>query len=264
MKINLFYYSGAGNTKYIANKIKKRLLDLSYEVNMMHINDKNSVDYNQNADAYIIGFPVYDLSAPLMVQDLVNNLKEQKKPISYFCTKAFLSVNSIKELHDVSTAKGLSTVATLDLFMPATDALALFAKRDSRTEKILKSFHSKHLDKKVESFISKFERNNEIRISNKRYSYLGALIPKKAKQSFHDQYTVYIPQFYSKTDVCIECMLCVKGCPRDNIRFEDGIKFEQNCDMCLACLHHCPVDSIQLGDFTKDTVRLRKIEINDN
>jgi len=264
MNINLFYYSGAGNTKFIAKKIQKQLLALSHQVNMMQINAGNSVNYDQHADAYIIGFPVYDLSAPLLVQDLVGNLPKQNKPIAYFCTKAFLSVNSIKELDDISSSKGFSTVATLDLFMPATDALALFAKSGSATEKILKSFHSKHLDKKVGSFIKRIEQAKKMHIANKRYSYLGVMIPKKVKQAFHDQYTVYIPKFHSKSDVCIECMLCVKGCPRDNIRFDDGIKFELNCDMCLACLHHCPVDSIQLGDYTKDTVRLRKIEINDN
>ena len=56
-------------------------------------------------------------------------------------------------------------------------------------------------------------------------------------------------------------MLCVKSCPRENIRFEDGIKFGLNCDMCLRCLHHCPVDSIQLGKFTKGTVRYNKVEV---
>ena len=264
MKINLFYYSGAGNTKFIAKKINEKLLSLSHEVNMMQISAKSITNYSQQADAYIIGFPVYDLSAPLLVQDLVNDLLKQNKPIAYFCTKAFLSVNAIKELHDISSNKGLQTVAILDLFMPATDALALFAKRDSKTERILKSFHSKHLDKKVRVFIDNFEKAKEISISKKRYSYFGGLIPKKAKKAFHDQYNKYIPEFYSKSDVCIQCMLCVKGCPRDNIRFEDGIKFELNCDMCLACLHHCPVDSIQLGAYTNGTVRLRKIEINDN
>jgi len=261
MKVAIFYYSGAGNTKFIAKKLKHQLEQKNYDVAMTRITQKTSVNFTQDADSYIIGFPVYDLAAPKLVTDLVTNLKAEQKPISYFCTKAFMSANSIKELHEISKTKSFKTVSTLDLFMPATDALALFAKVDSLTEKMLKSFHSKHLDKKVASFIKRMEKGKERHILKKWYTDLAFLIPKKTKQAFHDQYTKYIPEFYSKADVCIQCMLCVKGCPRENIYFEDQIKFGLNCDMCLACLHHCPVDSIQLGDFTKGTVRLRKIEI---
>ncbi len=263
MKVAVFYYSGAGNTKYIARKLKYQLEQKSYDVAMIRITQKTSVNSIQDTDFYIIGFPVYDLSAPKLVTDLVKKLKAEHKPISYFCTKAFMSADSIKELHEISKAKGLITVSTLDLFMPATDALALFAKEGSRTEKILKSFHSKHLDKKIAAFIIRMEERKELRVSKKWYTGLAFLIPKKTKKAFHDQYTKYIPQFYSRTDVCIQCMLCVKGCPRENIRYDNGIKFDLNCDMCLACLHHCPVDSIQLGNFTQGTVRLRKIEIKD-
>jgi flavodoxin/Pyruvate/2-oxoacid:ferredoxin oxidoreductase delta subunit len=261
MKISLFYYSGAGNTKFIAKKVKKKLEKQGYQVDMTLVNIKSIQNFKQDADAIIIGFPVYDLAAPELVKQLVENLDSSNKPIAYFCTKAFLSVDSILELSEITSKKGYKTVAIQDLYMPATDALALFAKKNSRTEKILKSFHSKNIDKKLDGFIARMERGKEVSISKKWYSALSFLIPKKTRQAFHDQYTKYIPEFYSKKDICIECMLCVKGCPRENIRFDDGIKFGLNCDMCLSCLHHCPVDSIQLGDYTKGTVRLNKIEI---
>ena len=262
MKISLFYYSGAGNTKFIAKIIKKKLERQGHQVDMTHVNIKSIQKFKQDADTYIIGFPVYDLAAPELVKQLVKNLDSSNKPIAYFCTKAFLSADSILELSEISSKKGFKTVSIQDLYMPATDALALFAKKDSRTEKFLKSFHSKNIDKKLDDFIARMERGKEISISEKWYSALSFLIPKKTKKAFHDQYTKYIPEFYSKKDICIECMLCVKGCPRENIRFDDGIKFGLDCDMCLSCLHHCPVDSIQLGDYTKGTVRLNKIDIN--
>jgi len=261
MKISLFYYSGAGNTEFIAKLLMQKLKDKLHQVNMIRINSKSIIDFEQNADLYIIGFPVYDLSAPELVQYLVKNIEPSNKPIAYFCTKAFLSVNAILELVDVSNSKGLRSIATQDFYMPATDALALFAKKNSKTEKVLKYFHSRHIGKKLEAFISRVEKGRELRIPKKMYSYLAFLIPKNTKKAFHDQYTKYIPQFYSQNDICINCMVCVKGCPRENIRFENGIKFGLNCDMCLRCLHHCPVDSIQLGNFTNGTVRYNKVEV---
>jgi len=29
----------------------------------------------------------------------------------------------------------------------------------------------------------------------------------------------------------------------------------------LHCVHHCPTQSIQIGEFTKDTVRYKKVDI---
>ena len=262
MKIQILYYSGAGNTKLIAKKIQKNLLSKKYDVSMLRITQNTSNQALHEADLYIIGFPVYDLNAPELVTNTINNLHFSNKQILYFCTKAFLSAESIKDISEISSKKGYKTIGTLDLFMPATDALALFAKKNSRTEKILKSFHSRKIDNKISKFLKKIDNAKEIRIKKKVYTHLSFLIPAKTRKAFHDQYIKYIPEFYSEKDICIQCMLCVKGCPRENIQYDEGIKFGLNCDMCLACLHHCPVDSIQLGNYTKGNVRLRKIEIN--
>ncbi len=261
MKISLYYYSGAGNTKFITDKLIKQLIAKQHSVNCTRINNRNISLIDRNSDLILIGFPVYDLSAPELVQLLLKNIDSLNKPIAFFCTKAFLSVNAILELVEISETKGMKAVAAQDFYMPATDALALFAKKNSRTEKILKSFHSRNIDKKLTKFINRIEKGEKLKIAKKWYSYLAFLIPEKTKKSFHNQYTKYIPEFYSIKDICIECMLCVKGCPRENIRFDEGIKFGLECDMCLRCLHHCPVDSIQLGSFTKGTVRYKKVEI---
>ncbi len=261
MRISLFYYSGAGNTKFIAKKMVAQLEGKKHEIELTKVNNRNIAGFGLGADLYIIGFPVYDLSAPRLVQQLVANITAAGKPIAYFCTKAFLSADAVFELAELAKNNGLRSVATQDFYMPATDALALFAKKSSRTEKVLKSFHSRNIDTKLSKFIRRIERDRQLKISKKWYSHLSFLIPAKTKKAFHDQYTKFIPELHSIKDVCIECMLCVNNCPRENIRFEEGIKFNLDCDMCLSCLHHCPVDSIQLGNYTKGTVRYNKVEI---
>ncbi len=263
MKISLFYYSGAGNTKFIAKKISSNLKKLKHEVSLIKISSSSIINI-QVSDMYIIGFPIYDLTSPQLVDDLIYNIEDSNKPISFFCTKAFASANSIKEVSELSSKKNLYTVAQMELYMPATDALIFFAKKDSFSEKIIKFFYSRNIDKKIDKFTSKIFKNKTNKIQQKWYVYLSFLIPQKTKDDFHAQYTKYIPQFYSQTDICIECMKCVKECPRDNIRFDEQIKFELNCDMCLHCVHHCPTQSIQIGDFTQNNVRYKKVDLNQN
>jgi ferredoxin/menaquinone-dependent protoporphyrinogen IX oxidase len=261
MQVSLYYYSGAGNTKFIAKKISENLKDLDYKVSLMKITN-NSIINLKKSDMYIVGFPVYDLTSPQLVKDLIINLEDKNKPISFFCTKAFASAEAIKELSELSNKQNLQVISTMELYMPATDALVLFAKQNSWIEKILKFFHSRNIDKKINEFVSKLLKSKPIYIKQKWYTHLSFLIPQKIKNDFHAQYTKYIPQFYSQTDICIECMKCVKECPRDNIRFDEYIKFDLNCDMCLHCVHHCPTQSIQIGSLTQGNTRYNSINLN--
>jgi len=261
MKITLFYYSGAGNTKYIAKKISTELKKQNHQVTMIKIDLHSIVDIDENSDLFIVGFPIYDLSSPSLVKELVSKIKTNDKPIAYFCTKAFASADAIMELSDISSKNRLKTVANMEFFMPGTDALLFFAKKDTFNEKMIKFFHSRNIEKKVKNFITDILKDKTIKVKQKWYTYLSFLIPQKTKDSFHEQYSKYIPQFYSQADSCIECMKCIKECPRENIRLDESIKFDLNCDMCLHCVHHCPTQSIQIGEFTKDTVRYKKVDI---
>ena len=137
----------------------------------------------------------------------------------------------------------------------------MFSKKGSLTEKLLKSFHSRNIDNKVNYFVQNILKCKEIVVPKKWYVYLSFLISQNLKDKFHSQYTKYVPQFYSQTDICIECMKCVKGCPRENIIFDERIKFGLDCDMCLHCVHHCPTDSIQIGNMTQGNVRYTKVTI---
>jgi len=261
MKISLLYYSGAGNTKFIAQALSKKLKAASHRVTLTKITDSTAIDIDQTFDMFIVGFPVYDLTSPLSVKTLVSNIENTTKPIAYFCTKAFASADTIMELAEVSERKGLRNVAKIEFYMPGSDLLGMFAKKDSKTEKIVKFFHSRNIGKKLDRFVEKIEAQNIEIFSKKWYVYLSPLIPQKWKDAFHNQYSRFVPQFFSIDDRCIECMKCVNECPRENIRFDEGIKFEENCDMCLHCLHHCPTDAIQIGTYTEGTVRYKKINM---
>jgi len=45
MKVAIFYYSGAGNTKFIAKKLKHQLEQKNYDVAMTRITQKTSVNH---------------------------------------------------------------------------------------------------------------------------------------------------------------------------------------------------------------------------
>ncbi len=57
-------------------------------------------------------------------------------------------------------------------------------------------------------------------------------------------------------DNCISCGLCEKTCPEKNISLKNGKpKWLGHCVKCLACIHRCPKKSIQYGDVTQEMGR---------
>ena len=264
VNISLFYYSGAGNTKFIAKKIKNSLKNQGYGVKSFRI----TVDFIQNridadADVVGIGFPIYFRNAPELVKKFLQKIEGNGRKIFFFCTKGLYSGNAVRELTLLAIKRGFKPLASIEFYMPGTDTLLLLAKKGSLLEKFFKSIHSRNITQKIENF-AKNLLNQTMEIPKKKwYTFLDKMIVEKFEIVWSDQNKRLIPQFYSIDDVCIKCMKCVKGCPRGNIVFEGRIKFGTNCDTCFFCMHHCPVEAIQIGEITKDTVRYKKVSIKE-
>ncbi|MDE6399069.1 MAG: hypothetical protein K2L51_07090, partial [Clostridiales bacterium] len=51
---------------------------------------------------------------------------------------------------------------------------------------------------------------------------------------------------------CLHCNKCVRDCPTNNIKVEDGkFTFGKKCLMCTRCSFLCPADAIKIGWFEK-------------
>ena len=56
---------------------------------------------------------------------------------------------------------------------------------------------------------------------------------------------------FKVSDACIACGQCVRLCPRNNIRIENGkAAIGTNCIQCLGCLQYCPENAISIGKIT--------------
>lgn len=58
--------------------------------------------------------------------------------------------------------------------------------------------------------------------------------------------------FAANADVCTRCGLCARECPAKNITLDGGSlpRWHGNCTMCLSCIHRCPVRAIEYGKAT--------------
>jgi flavodoxin len=128
MKILILYFSGTGNTAYVADYIKARLnggdIDL---VSMEHFKKESAANY----DALIFGFPVYDCRMPLFVREYLKDMATVKtKALFLFCTKAFFGGMALKSAEGLFRRLGYALMGSADITMPGSDGLA-FLKKNS-------------------------------------------------------------------------------------------------------------------------------------
>jgi|AGTN01.1.fsa_nt_gi Ferredoxin len=51
---------------------------------------------------------------------------------------------------------------------------------------------------------------------------------------------------------CTQCEICVKMCPTDNIKLENGkIVFGDKCVYCFGCIQYCPANAIHFGSLAR-------------
>ena len=72
-KLLFLYFSGTGNTDYVAHYLAGRLAQEALEVELQSIEHRPAADL-PSFDYLVLGFPVYACDSPDLVQDYVSEL----------------------------------------------------------------------------------------------------------------------------------------------------------------------------------------------
>ena len=264
MRILLLYYSGAGNTKFIANIIENKLNEKNHTVKSIRITEKSVPILDNDFDILFLGFPVIFRNAPELVYKVFERLSGENRPIMVFITKGLYSGNVYKNIHKISKENNFNPIGFLDILMPGTDLLTYVIKDKSFAEKIFTNLYDKNINNKTNKFISKMEGNKAIkRVYTKWYTLFDDLIVKKMEMKADNDHKDWIKKLIVNKNACNNCMKCVKGCPRNNIIFKDGIIFGINCDVCLYCINNCPKYAINIGNKTIGKIKYSEEKIKE-
>ena len=71
-KIQIYYFSGTGNTAFIVNKVAKGLKLLGYEVNVTSCEEYKNI--NDDFDILGIAFPIHSSYAPKLFSEFLDKL----------------------------------------------------------------------------------------------------------------------------------------------------------------------------------------------
>lgn len=241
----IYYFSGTGNSLYVARQLEKKLPSAKL-IPVVNLLSKEII----RIDAEIIGivFPLHGMTIPV--------------PINRFLSKA--DIKSSKYIFAVATRGGTKCFAfakikkllkkkkkTLDahfvLNMASNDPK--FADWEVATKKELAKIE-KRVNSRVDAIaeIVLQQKTNQVEdvefICDSSYA-LEKLISAGVKYA---QYNGGRNYFYADSN-CIGCGICAKVCPSKKVVIKGSKPVWQNnvkCYFCYACINYCPQNASQI------------------
>lgn len=253
MKGLIIYFSGTGNTKYIADVMNKELISNNHQISMYPMEDNPQIP-SDSYDFLILGVPKYCEYLPMFFVDYIKEtIPKSSTPIKtlLFCTAGGNLKTGYKALEDVLTEKNHSVVISKSLRMPNNYFIGgIFRPKSQEKNNKYIETSTKIAKELTEDFIN--GNYHKEKICKFREGLFKSLAIK-----FKEQIGKTAKNFTINPN-CNKCRLCIKNCPTNNISLVDNtINFNNKCISCLRCINICPFNAIGYKNKTLPQYRTK-------
>ena len=245
----IFYFSGTGNTKWMAQQLAQATGE-----QLLYIPDelrKGKLQYTlQEGERLGFCFPTHGWQPPRIVRTFIRNASFILPPSSYVYAATTCGDNmghAMRILDKELGKKGMKTDARFAVVMPESNVCFSFLHLDTPEREQQKIEAAKGKVAKICEIIKNRQRGIEDLVKGAipfTYTYvLGG---------YYNKHLITDKHFWVDEEACIQCGLCAKLCPVDDI---EGLpphwKHDRSCTNCLACYHHCPQHAIHWGTMQR-------------
>ncbi|MGE5653525.1 MAG: EFR1 family ferrodoxin [Bacillota bacterium] len=235
----LCYFSGTGNTKWIADRLCQELEMSGYHAELTNIEKVNSLDL-RGYDFLIIGTPVYAEAPPPLVEDFVRRLPMNHGIIQcmVYSNQGAVTPCTVKRLSRILSAKGYPITMEALLRMPNNYYFgAGIRPTAAKIDRYLRAAEQQIHEIAI-TFVAGTRRLSSASPLQLGYGKIVAsvfkgMVPRLARKLMAG------PE-------CNGCGLCARRCPRHNIELvNQRAIFAGSCMLCTRCVHICPVNAIR-------------------
>lgn len=254
MNTEIYYFSGTGNSLFVAKQLQKRLID-SNLIPIIRLLNEGKIKTNGK----IIGvvFPVHALTVPVAVTKFLRKLDlSSAEYIFIVATRMGIIFNDFKTIHRILKKKNKKLNAHFLINMYSNDSKD--ENYETPTAEQIKNLEIKaieHIDEIVGIIKNKKNYLNTDKgfLISHPYNKIGNYVLEKVVISLLklSEYTGGVNYFYHNLN-CNGCGVCEKVCLSQKIKIINNHpdwSREVYCYMCYACLNFCPKSSIQIKDI---------------
>ena len=244
----ILYFTGTGNSQYIAERLAKLLTDQL--VSMNEKIKKNDTKMIESDERLIFVVPVYAWRMPKIVEEWIQKVEFSGTPKVWFVMDCAEKMgNAPKYNRKLCKQKDLVYMGTTQIIMPSNYLLMFEVPQIKEAEKIIQSAEPDIVN-------TAREIANNQQFSDFRSSFSDCIRSSMINPLFY-QSCVKTKPFHVE-DKCIGCGKCASVCPLNNIKMEKKKPiWGKNCTHCMACISLCPVEAIEYGDKSIGKLRYR-------
>ena len=234
----VLYFTGTGNSKYVAQRIAAALSDALLCMNdRIRVGDTSPVE---TGGRLVIVTPTYAWRIPRLVRDWLRSTELRGAEGTWFVMTCGGEIgNADKYNRALCAEKGLACMGTAQIVMP---------------ENYIAMFDAPQTDK-ARKIVAEAEPDIDRAIADIRES--RAFAPPR--RNLYDRFMSgpVNPVFYAcvvkakaftVSDACVGCGRCARRCPTNSITLRGGKPvWGEGCTHCMACICYCPAEAIEYG-----------------
>lgn len=247
--LEIYYFSGTGNSLHVARELQGKIEGAKIIPIISLLNEEEI-----ETDAKTIGFvfPIYMSAAPIPVKNFISKLNlKSTEYVFAIATRIGTTHSAFTGIDKILNRKGKKLDAYFSLNMPGNDPK--FNYKAPTEEEILKLEEAVH--ERLDTIQDIIRNKEKSRGKDTNYtSYIPFMGLLSMLVTFTDRFK---DNLYCDSK-CNGCGICEKVCPSHKVKMEgekpvwqDNVK----CYHCTACLNYCPMQSAQIKSYTEKNGR---------
>jgi ferredoxin len=239
----IYYFSGSGNSLFIAEQTQKELEKKGYTSTLINIEENNIDNNHTQADLLGFIFPIYGFGLPEIAVRFLNNLPKSKKQKTFlFTIPAGHEGIGIIQGTSLLKIKGYEVINARSVYMPDTWIAVMNAPPDDKLQKKCLE-NTKKIENYVDEILSEkksFKIANPIALLGLGLIYFIFTLLGRHQSG----------KAFCSSEKCTQCKVCYNSCPSGIIKWKnDRPYWTWNCQQCFRCINTCPSAAVEISNI---------------